>query len=436
MQGGVIIQKIKQRKKVFIGLGLLLLILLAVFFNLARNRADVLVPVQAAGVEQREIEDVVFATGRVNMVEKQEVYNEEIATVKKIYVRPGDRVTKGQLLISLDGDNAEGELGEARANFELQEANYQKAMARLPIDLQRSRAEVDKAGAVLAQAKSKYERYKNLYDQGAVSAQDFEAAETEFKNKKADLEVARADYISRSGEIQQNEIRSLEAQLNVAKAQYEKAQKKFDRYNVKADADGIVFTVEVSEGDVVASRTKLLTVGNPDRMEIEVFVSEGDSSRVKPGQRAEIAVSALPDEKFEGIVEYISAGAVLKQNEQGGKTLEVPVLININGDVSGMRPGYNADVSIITTEKKKTLTVPYEAVFKKDSNKYVFIIDDKKAKQVEVKTGLNTELHTEIIEGLKEGDRVIVSPEDKIKDGVGVKEVPTLKEASREDSQK
>jgi HlyD family secretion protein len=430
-------QKVKKRKKALLAAGILILLALAVAVNLARGRGEALIPVRAAGVEYREIEDVVYATGRIRLVEKQEVYADDDATVKKIYVRPGDQVAKGQLLISLDGgEYADSELAEARANFQLQEANYRKAIAALPLEARRLKAAVDSAEAALAAAQSQYDRYKILYEQGAVSAQDFESVEIEYKHKQAELTTASANYEARqSGSIPEDEVRSLEGQLGVARAQFDRAQEKYDHFNVKADTDGIVFTVEVTEGEAVAPRTKLLTIGKPDRMEIEVNVSEGDSSKIMPGQRAEIAVSALPDQKFAGKVEYASAGAVLRQNEQGGKSLEVPVLISIEGDVTGMRPGYNADVNIICTDKKKALTVPYEAVVNRDGKKYVFVVGDKKARQAEIKGGLNTELYTEVLEGIQEGDRVIVNPEEKIKDGVGVKELPQQEGAGREDKQ-
>lgn len=432
MQTGNIFQKIKQRKKVLAGVGALLVLALVVSLNFARGRGEEVIPVQTAGVELKEIDDSVLVSGRLRLVQKQEIYADNDLTVKKIHVRPGDRVKAGQLLIELYDGDVEGILEEARANLDQKEAEYRLAIARLPIETRRYRAELDKAEAGMTAARSKYDRYKTLCSEGAISAQELEAVEVDLKNADAQLETARTNLESReSGSIPGDEIRSLEAGLNVARAQYDKAQKRYDHANVKAEVDGMVFSIEVSEGDAVAPRTRLLTVGNPDMLEIAVSIGEGDSGKVISGQRAEIKAAAQPDKKYSGTVTDVSPGAVSKSNDRGGVSMEIPVIIQVEGDTSGLRPGYTADVTIITTEKKSSLVVPYEAVMEKDDKKYVYVIDNARAKKVEVQTGLNTELYTEITGGLKEGDRLVVSPLDKIKDGGGVKEVPGAK-ASQE----
>ncbi|MFZ5634380.1 MAG: efflux RND transporter periplasmic adaptor subunit [Bacillota bacterium] len=425
-------EKLGRRKKILAGLGLLAVVALVVGLNLARGREGDRIPVQAARAEMKEIQDSVFATGRVRLVEKQDVYAESAATVQKILVRPGDRVQKGQLLIVLDDGDLEAGLKEARAHLDQQAANYAKALAQLPLDVQKLRAEVEKAEAAFEVSRLKYERNEALYRQGAVSNQDFEAARLEYRNSEADLKTARVNLAAReSGAIAGNEIRSLEAQLNAARAQYEKAEKQYNRANVKAEMDGMVFTVEVAEGDAVAARTRLLTVGNPDRLEITASISEGDSSRLKTGQRVEVKAAAAPESKFRGALASVSPGAVVKTNDRGGSSMEIPVTVNVEGDTAGLRPGYTADITIITTEKKQALVVPYEAVVEKEDNrKYVFVLENQTARLREIKAGLNTELYTEVLAGLNEGEKVVINPGEKVKDGVQVKEVPGLRAGS------
>ncbi|HBV96528.1 MAG: hypothetical protein JL50_16900 [Peptococcaceae bacterium BICA1-7] len=428
MQAGIILQKIKQRKKVLAAVVALILLVLVIGLNFARGRGEEVTPVQSAGVELKEIEDTVLVSGRLRLVEKQEIYADSDLTVKKIHVQPGDLVKAGQLLIELYDGDVEGILEEAKATLDLKEAEYRMAIARLPIETRRYRAELERAEAGMAAAQSKYDRYKTLYSQGAVSAQEFEAAEVDLKSAGAQLETARVNLESReSGSIPGDEILSLEAGLNVARAQFDKAQKRYDHANVKAEVDGMVFSIEVSEGDAVAPRTRLLTVGNPDRLEIAVSIGEGDSSKVSSGQRAEIKAAAKPGKKYSGAVTSVSPGAVAKSNDRGGVSMEIPVIIQVEGDTAGLRPGYTADVTIITTEKKSSLVIPYEAVAEDGDKKFVYVIDNSRAKKTYIQTGLDTELYTEVTGGLKEGDRIVISPLDKIKDGGGVKEVPGIK---------
>lgn len=426
-------EKLGRRKKALAGVGLVILVGLAVVFNLARGREGSQIPVHTARAEMKEIQDSVLATGRVKLVEKQDIYAGSAAKVKKIHVRPGDRVTRGQILIVLDISDVEVSMEEARANLDLQEARYAKALAELPLEIQKLRAEVDKSQAAVARAKSKFERHRALYQAGAVSAQEYEDAVIDYQSREADLKTARANLEAKeSGPLAAQEIKALEAQISMARAQYEKEEMRYGRTHIKAEMNGTVFTVEVSEGEAVAAQTRLVTLGNPERLEISATVSEGDSGRLNAGQKVEIKAAALPESKFRGVLSSVSLGTVSKTNERGGTSMEIPIVVSVEGDTKGLRPGYTADLNIITTERKSALVVPYEAVVEKEGGKKsVFLLENNAAKLREIKTGLNTELYTEVLEGLKEGDRVIANPGDRIGDGAAVKEVPGAGAASR-----
>jgi len=425
--------RIMRKKKLLAAIGLISLVTLAVVLNLMKNREGSMIPVQVARVELKEMKDSVFATGRVKLVEKQDVYADNAATVKRLYVRPGDRVTRGQLLVVLDDGDAESRLKESRAVLEQHQSNYSRAVATLPLDIQKLRAEVDRAEAGVEAARAKHDRFQSLHLEGAVSAQDFETARLEYLNKEADLKSARAGLEAKeSGLVQQNEIKALEAQANAAMALYERAERQYSRVNVRADMDGLVFSAEVSEGDMVAPRARIMTVGNPDRLEVSASISEGDSGRLKVGQRVEIKAAALPGKKFRGILTGVAPGAVSRNNERGGVLFEIPVLVSVEGDTEGLRPGYTADISITTAEVKQAMVVPYESVIEKEEKKYALVLESGKARQVEIKTGISTELFTEVLQGLGEGDRVIISPGDKVKDGTGVKEVPGTRTGPQE----
>ena len=426
MRTGVLLEKMGRRKKVLAVVALVAIVGLAVVFKLVLGGEGGAIPVQTAKAEIKEIQGSVLATGRVRLVEKQDIYAGSAAKVKKIHVRPGDRVTRGQLLIVLDISDVEVSLEEARANLDLQEARYAKALAELPVEIEKLKSEVEKAGAALTRAKANYERHQALYQAGAVSAQEYEDAVIEYQSREADLKAARASLEAReSGPVAEQEIKSLEAQINMARAQYEKEEMRYGRTHIKAEMDGTVFTVEVSEGEAVAAQARLITLGNPDRLEITANVGEGDSGRLNVGQRVEIEAAAMPERKFRGTLSSVSLGTVAKANERGGTSMEIPVTVTAEGDTRGLRPGYTADLSIITMESKKALAVPYEAVVEKEGGKkYVFLLEDNTARLVEIKTGANTELYTEVLEGLNEGARVIVNPADRVRDGSAVKEIP------------
>lgn len=157
-------------------------------------------------------------------------------------------------------------------------------------------------------------------------------------------------------------------------------------------------------------------------MEVAAGVSESDSGRLKIGQKVKVTAAALPDREYSGVLHSVSPGALVKTGNQGSQ-IEVPITVRIEGDADGLRPGYTVDLAITTVDRGLALVVPYEAVMEKEGVNKVFVVQNNLAKEREVKTGLNTELFTEILSGLEEGDTVVLNPGEELKDGSRVKQL-------------
>ncbi len=419
------LQSLKQKlvniswKKFLAGTLTLVLIGAVVSAIIIKNNKPTGIPVKVARAEVQHIQDNVFATGRVRLVEKQEFYSYEETTVKKINVNPGEIVHKDQVLGLLDAGDLEDKLSNAKSNYAIQQSNLENALNPRPEEIAQLMADYSKAGADYQNAKKNYERAKQLYDQDAVSVQELETAELELIAKETVYKNAGARLKIKESGPTGPELTSLNAQVEQARIQVELAERQLARTILTADMDGVVIAVEVAEGDHINPGTRLITIGNTDKVEVTAGVNEADSGRLKAGQQVKVNAAALPDREYDGVLHSVSPGALVQNSNQGSQ-IEVPVVVRITGDCEDLRTGYTVDLTITTVDMKNALVVPYEAVVEKNGKHKVYVVKNDIAREKTVETGLNTELYTEIKSGLKKGDTVVVSPDKSLIDGAKV----------------
>ena len=406
-------------KKLLAGVLILGLVVSVAAVSFIKNRKHEGILVITAIAETKHIQDNVFATGRLRLVEKQEFYSYTETTVRTINISPGDPVHKGQVLGLLDAGDLEDKLSNAKASYAMHQSNLEKALNPRPEELAQDRAGYKKAEADYKNAQKKYERIKQLYEQEAVSAQELETAELELIARETEYINAGARLTIKESGPTGPELASLEAQVEQARIQVELAQRQLDRNTLTAEMDGVVIAVEVAEGDHVKPGTRLITIGNTDKVEVTAGVSEADSGRLSTGQKVKVSAAAIPGSEYAGVLHSVSPGALVQSGDRGSQ-IEVPVIVRITGDPAGLRPGYTVDLTINTVDMENTLVVPYEAVVEKDGQGIVYVVENGTANERKVETGLDTELYTEIKSGLKEGETVIVNPGDFITDGAKV----------------
>ena len=212
------------------------------------------------------------------------------------------------------------------------------------------------------------------------------------------------------------DIKSLEILIKQKENKLQDLYDDLKDYNIYAPINGIIQNVKVKAGDVVSSNTTLAQLVSNEKI-IEVSLNEIDAAEVRLGQLAIITFDALPNIKLKGRVFYISP---VGEVNQGVVNYLVKVSMENNPQV---KIGMTANVEIITKVKKNILTIPNSAI-KSINNKYYVEIPDEKenitkitkrpikliypTKKVFIKTGLSDGNQTEILEGLKEGDIIIV----------------------------
>jgi RND family efflux transporter MFP subunit len=325
--------------------------------------------------------------------------------VKRLLVKEGDHVRKGQLLLQLDDADLRSQAARAQAHIraaQADEADLSTGGTReemLTLDSQ-----LIKAHSARDTAQRNLDAMRRLSQQGAASAGEVKQAEDDLQRTQADvtlLEQKKKDRYS------QTEVAKVRAQGAEAQATYDAAENALQKSNVRAPFEGIVYALPVKQGAYVQTGDLLLQVGDLSRMLVRTFVDEPEIGRLVPGQRIEVTWDALPDRVWKGSVITIPATVKLRGSRNVG---EVTCTVD-NRDLR-LLPNVNVGVTVITAEHSGVLTVRREAVRMDDTKPYVYQVEDGVLRRREVQVSLQNLTRVEITAGLRENSAVALSSVD------------------------
>ena len=321
-------------------------------------------------VEKQDITTSVTATGTIEPVTSVDVGTQVSGIVSKLYVDYNSVVKAGQIIAELDRTNLLSDLASAEANLK---------SAQSDLDFQ----------------KANHERYKNLYDQGLISANDYEQA--------------RLSYLRSQQTVAQQKESVKRARTNLSYA------------TITSPIDGVVLSKEVEEGQTVASSFNTPTLfkiaQDLTNMRVIANVDEADIGEVREGQRVTFTVDAFPNDVFEGNVTQVRQQATTESN-----VVTYEVVISAPNDDLKLKPGLTANVNIFTLELKDVLAVsskalrfkPIEAMLQEgetitdvDARQKVWVKEGLNFKALAVETGMTNGTLTQITSGVSAGTEVL-----------------------------
>jgi HlyD family secretion protein len=395
----------KKRRKLMIwggvGLGIVLLIAIGVF---AATRGGTKIdPSKLAKVEKGDLAKSVVATGKVTPITKVEVKSKASGIVKKLLVDYGDRVKKGQLLAQLDKIEIEAQVEQSKAALEAAQANLKSSQADF------ERAKVDAEGPDVPLLKRAYDRSVNMAKDGVVSTSALEDAQKNYEMALNKQNVSKAQVTVLKAKIAQSQANVAQDQANL-----KQLEEQLSYTDIISPIDGIVLSRDVQMGDAVSSilvlgssATLVMTLGDTSEVYVKGKVDESDIGKVYLGQRARIKVESFKDKTFDGKVTKISPMGVEKDNVT---TFEVRVSIQNPG--GELKAEMTANAEIILDEHKNVLQIPEGAILYDKDKKASVEIPDPKGKEgknkVAVNIGISNGAKTEVLSGLKEGDQVVL----------------------------
>ncbi|RMG67703.1 MAG: efflux RND transporter periplasmic adaptor subunit [Bacteroidetes bacterium] len=368
--------------------------------------------VQTGQSEIRDIYSRVSESGVIQPTIEVPVAPDVSGEVVFIAIMEGDKVKKGDLLLTIRPDDYRAQLEQADAALSRSKAAYLQAQA--------SEAQAE---ATLLQDSVSMERTRALFRDKVVSQVDQENAELRYKVSRSQWEAAKYN------------VQSAFYQVESAEATRKQARQNLDRTNIYASMDGTITLLNVEVGQRVVgtsmmSGTEILKIADLSSMEVVVEVNENDIINVSLDDSARIEVDAFPGEVFYGKVTEIAYSAQVAGLSVTDQVTNFEVKVKVSpasyekldsgpkrrAGESPFRPGMTALVEIYTRQEKNAIAVPIQAVTLReqaegeDPQEVVFRLGDGQVEQVPVRTGISDDTHIQILEGLEAGQTVVTGP--------------------------
>lgn len=365
-----------------IGLFTLLAIAIGLIIYTVKTPADA-PQYLTATAERGDIENAVLATGLLEGIKQVDVGAQVSGQLKSLKVKVGDKVKKGQWLAEIDP------------------LILQNTLRKAQVDEENLQAQRRATAAQVKQARSVYERYKGLQIDESVSRQDFEDAESTYQ-------------------VQQANLLSLDAQIKSAHIQIDTAKVNLTYTRINAPIDGDVVGIVTQEGQTVIANQLapvLLKLADLDTMTVKAQVSEADVIHISPGQQVYFTILGEADKRYyaklrgtepapQNFLETQSAGTP-KQNT----AVFYNALFDVPNPDHRLRIAMTAQVRIVLDTAQGALMVPVAALGARNNDgSYALRVLDAKGKVLarNVKTGINNNVKVQILDGLVEGDKVVI----------------------------
>ncbi|MFN8282162.1 MAG: HlyD family secretion protein [Chitinophagales bacterium] len=398
--------------------------------------------VEMQTVTTHDIVQTVTASGKIYPEEEVKISSDVSGEIIELYVKEGDSVKKGQLLARIKPESYQANVEQSQAQLDNTKAQLSTAQARIA----QANAAVSQTQAQYDNALTAYTRAQELLTKKIISKADFESAEATLKTTKANLESAKADV-----QAAKHTADAAAYTIKASSAVIKEAKINLDKTTIYAPMSGVVSLLNVKKGEKVVgtlqmSGTEMMRIANFDNMEVRVDVSEGEITKVKLGDTAEIEVDAYLDRKFIGIVSSVAntskgaSGSLVSTDQSTNFIVKIRIEKSSYEDIlketsKPFLPGMSATVDIKTKKKFGVVAVPIQAVTTKDTvydgsthtKEIIFVNDNGKAKLTEVKTGIQDDTYIEIVTGLTGKEKIITGPYNvlskELKNGDTVKEM-------------
>jgi len=379
-----------------------------------------LIPVERGTIDLR-----VSTTGKVVSNLDVEIKSKASGQIVTLPYDVSDEITSGALLTELDPVDENRNVAQRQAQLEaakarLEQAEQQLRIAQADVDTGTSTAlaELDAAQTKFIELQSRMERTQDLYKKRVVSSEELDilrselsAAERSFKN--AQVRMAELRNLPRTVELRKQDVILNKTELIRADIEMQNALQRLKETKIYAPMDGVITSRPVQTGQIIASGisnvgggTTLMTLSDISRLFIDANVDEADIGKIREGQKAVITADAFPGQRFTGTVVRVAAKGVTNSNVV---TFEVKIEVDPQSRHL-LKPEMTADVDIQADRKEDALVLPNETIQFGREGYFVMLASDENTSGVKtkIKPGITDGLNTEVIEGVSEGDRVMI----------------------------
>ena len=333
----------------------------------------------------------VDATGEIFATELIDVGAQVSGQIKKLYVKLGDQVKKGDMIASIDSSTQQNSIDNKEAQLAIYKAQLESAKVALNI------------------AKTQFDRENALFSKNATSKQEFESAKNTYSANSA-------------------KIKELEAQIKQTNIELSTAKINLGYTKITAPRDGTVVSVQVEEGQTVnANQTTptIVNIADLSHVKMKMQIAEGDITKIKVGTPVEYSILSEPTKKFQTTVSSIDPGlTTLSDGSYGSSSSSKSSYSSSSSSSSAvyyyaqsivdnkdgiLRIGMTTQNELLIANVEDAIIVPSIGIKKDENGTFVYLLKDGKPVKTAVKTGIKDNLDTQIISGVNDGDEIITS---------------------------
>ncbi|MTI70992.1 MAG: efflux RND transporter periplasmic adaptor subunit [Firmicutes bacterium] len=345
--------------------------------NKEEGKKENYIPVEVGKIETKTISNEVTYSGKVHADKDVLVMPKIMGKISNVYVSVGEEVKKGEKLFTLDKEDIQKRVDQAKVALNQAKANYEMTKEKIE------------------NAKTSFERTKKLYEEGAVSKAQYEQAKVQASDSS--LEAAKGG-------------------VNQAQVQYDQALDSLDNTSIEAPISGKVASVNIEAGEFATTSQPSMTIVDTDKVYVQINVTENIINELFKGKGVKVDIESASSKDILGKIDSVSPAP-------DSRTQMYPVKIYMENNNGLIKPGMFAQVRLDTNIKNNTMVVKSEAVVEENGEKVVFIISDNIAKLRKVNVGLDTGEYIEILGGLKGNEKLIIKGQNYVEDGSKVKVV-------------
>ncbi|MBD2318246.1 efflux RND transporter periplasmic adaptor subunit [Phormidium tenue] len=382
-------------------------------------------------VKSQDLQLQIKVNGLVQSIRKINISPSTQGRIMELFVREGDRIQAGQAIARMDDEQLQAQVSQYEAILDRSQAQLaerlagsrQEEVAKAEADVIRSEARVQEARSRLQLAKEKLNRRQILQKEGAITREalnesqvDVRNAEDNLTQTQASLAISQQDLARQRSGFRAEEIAQTRAQVAEANAQLQSFQIQLNNTLVRAPFGGIITRRFTDVGDFVAPTTSASSSDGATSasiaelssgLEVEAKVPEANIAGIKQGQSVEVRSDSYPDQVFKGQVQSIAPRAV-KENS----ITSFRVKVKLETGLEQLKAGMNVKLAFIAEPIQNALVVPLSAVVtQKDGQRGIWLLDANREIRFQlIRLGSENGSQAQILEGLKAGDRILISP--------------------------
>jgi len=378
------------------------------------------VEIRAAKANYTNLVTNTSTTGKVEPVQNFQAHAQEPGSVQAVYVKNGQQVTAGTLLLKMNAATAESRVETARSAI----AQAQAAQADMHNGGSKDEriailGDLDRARLQVAQSQKDLAALQALQARGAASASEVASAQARLSTAQSSLDSLQQRSTARYAPTDQHRV---QAQLADSQASLSAAQQQLSMDVIRAPFAGTVYSLPVKAYDFVGAGEELIQLADLNHMQVRAYFDEPEIGKLKVNQPVAIKWDARPSQVWHGHIVRVPTTVITYGTRNVGECL-----ISVDDATGDLLPNTNVNVSVTTQEVTHVLSIPREALRTQGTSaNFVYIIRKGVLIRQPVEIGSFNLLDVQILSGLKDGDVVALNPTSSsvdLKDGLEVKVV-------------